>query len=108
MKEVINRGGEKISPRLVEQVLLEHPAIAQAVVFGIPHSVLGETIAAAVVLKSAEELDQPVQQIRDFVAKRLARFEVPQQIVVVDQIPLGPTGKLNRNGSGPGVGSDGT
>ena len=51
LKEVINRGGEKISPRLVEQVLLEHPAIAQAVVFGVPHSVLGETIAAAVVLK---------------------------------------------------------
>ena len=53
LKEIINRGGEKISPRLVEQVLLEHPAVAQAVVFGIPHSVLGETIAAAVVLNQA-------------------------------------------------------
>lgn len=96
LKEVINRGGEKIAPQLVEQVLLEHPAIAQAVVFGIPHSVLGETVAAAIVLKPGNDPDPPVQQIRDFVAERLARFEVPQQIVMVDEIPLGPTGKLVR------------
>ncbi|CCV10740.1 conserved hypothetical protein [Mesorhizobium sp. STM 4661] len=93
LKDVINRGGEKISPQLVEQVLLEHPAILQAVVFATPHPVLGENIAAAVVLKSAEKRDQ---QIRSFAAKRLARFQVPQRIVFVDQIPLDPTGKLNR------------
>jgi amino acid adenylation domain-containing protein len=96
LKEIINRGGEKISPQLVERVLLEHPAIAQAVVFGVPHSALGENVAAAVVLKPAEKLDQPVHQIRSFVAERLARFRVPQQIVFVDQIPRGPTGKLSR------------
>ena len=96
LNEIVNRGGEKISPAVIEQVLLEHPAIAQAVVFGIPHSVLGETLAAAVVLKPAQTLAQPVRQIRDFVAERLARFERPQRIVVVDQIPLGPTGKVAR------------
>jgi amino acid adenylation domain-containing protein len=96
LKEIINRGGEKISPHLVERVLLEHPAIEQAVVFGVPHSALGENVAAAVVLKPAEELDQPVQHIRNFAAERLARFRVPQQIVLVDQIPRGPTGKLSR------------
>jgi amino acid adenylation domain-containing protein len=96
LKEIINRGGEKISPQLVERVLLEHSAIAQAVVFGVPHSALGENVAAAVVLKAAEGLDQPAQQIRSFVAERLARFRVPQQIVFVDQIPRGPTGKLSR------------
>ena len=96
LKEIVNCGGEKISPAVVEQVLLEHPAVAQAIVFGMPHSVLGETLAAAVVLKPAQTLAQPVREIRDFVADRLARFEVPQQIVIVDQIPLGPTGKLAR------------
>ena len=96
LKEIVNRGGEKISPALVEQVLLEHPAIAQAVVFGVPHAVLGETLAAAVVLEPAQTLAHPARQIGDFAAERLARFEVPQQIVVVDQIPLGPAGKLAR------------
>ena len=96
LKEIINRGGEKVSPQLVERVLLEHPAIAQAVVFGVPHPLLGEVVAAAVVLNPAEPLDQPVQHIRSFVAKQLAGFQVPQQIVFVDQIPCGPTGKLSR------------
>jgi amino acid adenylation domain-containing protein len=96
LRDIINRGGEKISPQLVEGVLLEHPAIAQAVVFGVPHQALGETVAAAVVLKPGEKPDQPVRHIRSFVAKRLAHFRVPQQIVFVDQIPRGPTGKLSR------------
>ena len=96
LKEIINRGGEKIVPGLVEQALLEHPAVAEAAVFGIPHAVLGETVAAAVVLLPGQDLDQPVKQIRDFAATRLARFEVPQQIVIVDQIPLGATGKRSR------------
>jgi amino acid adenylation domain-containing protein len=96
LKEIINRGGEKISPQLVEGVLLEHPAIAQAVVFGVPHPALGETVAAAVVLRPGKKRGQPVQHIRSFVAKRLARFRVPQHIVIVDQIPRSPTGKVNR------------
>lgn len=96
LKDIINRGGEKIAPALVEQVLLEHPAVAKAAVFGVPHAVLGETVAAAIVLKPGKHLDAPVQQIGDFAAKRLARFEVPQQIIVVDRVPLGPAGKLSR------------
>jgi amino acid adenylation domain-containing protein len=96
LNEVINRGGEKVPPQLVEQVLLEHPAIAEAVVFGIPHPVLGETVAAAIVLKPGNDPGPSVQQVRDFAAERLARFEVPQRIVVVDRIPLGSTGKLAR------------
>ncbi|RVB78743.1 MULTISPECIES: non-ribosomal peptide synthetase [unclassified Mesorhizobium] len=96
LKDIINHGGEKISPRLVEQILLQHAAIGQAVVFGVPHPVLGETVAAAVVLKAGQKQFTPVQQIRGFVAERLARSKVPQWIVVVDEIPADSSGKVNR------------
>ncbi len=104
LKEIINRGGEKISPRQVEEVLLEHPAIAQAITFAIPHSVLGETVAAAIVLKQGFESSesgeifhkQLIQVIREFLAKRLTYFKVPQEIVIVDEIPKCPRGKIQR------------
>ena len=96
LKDIINRGGEKISPLLVEQVLLQHPAIDQAMAFGVPHPVLGETVAAAIVLKPGHP-QFAIDQIRDFVADRLARSKVPQRIVVVDEIPVNSSGKLNRN-----------
>ncbi|HVN77934.1 MAG TPA: AMP-binding protein, partial [Terriglobia bacterium] len=109
LKEIINRGGEKISPREVEEVLLGHPAVAQAVTFPVAHSTLGEDVAAAIVLKSGVQMgcsQQPndrgleplIQEIRQFAATRLAGFKVPQQIVIVDEIPIGPTGKLQRIG----------
>jgi acyl-CoA synthetase (AMP-forming)/AMP-acid ligase II len=96
LKEIINRGGEKISPREVDEVLMDHPAIQQCVTFAMPHPKLGEEVAAAVVLregKSAEESD-----IRSFVGEHLADFKVPKKVLILDEIPKGATGKLQRIG----------
>ncbi|MEZ5666150.1 MAG: acyl--CoA ligase [Alphaproteobacteria bacterium] len=98
LKEMINRGGEKIAPREVDEVLMDHPAVAQAVTFAVPHDKLGEEVAAAVVLK-ADAADAPdAQALRAFVAQRLADFKVPRTVLIVDEIPKGPTGKLQRIG----------
>ena len=96
LKEIINRGGEKISPREVDEVLMDHPAVAQAVTFAVPHDKLGEDVAAAVVLKSAEAASE--KELGGFAKQRLARFKVPRKIIVVDEIPKGATGKLQRIG----------
>jgi len=96
LKEIINRGGEKISPREIDEVLLEHPDVAQAVAFAVPHITLGEDLAAAVVLKANAQVE--AKELRDFVFKHLADFKVPSQIVIVNDIPKGPTGKLQRIG----------
>ena len=96
LKEIINRGGEKISPREVDEVLLGHPAIAQAVAFAMPHAKLGEDVAAAVVLR--EGADAGEREIRSYAAERIAAFKVPRRILIVDEIPKGPTGKLQRIG----------
>jgi acyl-CoA synthetase (AMP-forming)/AMP-acid ligase II/acetyltransferase-like isoleucine patch superfamily enzyme/acyl carrier protein len=96
LKELISRGGEKIAPKEVDEVLLQHPAVAQAVVFAVPHPTLGEDVAAAVVLKEGATV--PEREVRDFVAARLADFKVPQQIVFVRELPRGSTGKLQRIG----------
>jgi acyl-CoA synthetase (AMP-forming)/AMP-acid ligase II len=96
LKEIINRGGEKISPREVDEVLLDHPAVAQAVTFALPHDKLGEEVAAAVVLKEGAAAGD--RELRDFVAGRLADFKVPRKIVFLPEIPKGATGKLQRIG----------
>jgi acyl-CoA synthetase (AMP-forming)/AMP-acid ligase II len=96
LKEIINRGGEKISPREVDEVLLDHPAIAQVVTFAVPHPKLGEDVAAAVVLADGSDADE--QSIRAFVAERLAAMKVPRKIVFLDEIPKGATGKIQRIG----------
>jgi acyl-CoA synthetase (AMP-forming)/AMP-acid ligase II len=96
LKEIINRGGEKISPREVDEVLMDHPAVAQVVTFAVPHDKLGEEVAAAVVLREGQSADS--KQLREFVATRLADFKVPRKIVLLDEIPKGPTGKLQRIG----------
>jgi acyl-CoA synthetase (AMP-forming)/AMP-acid ligase II/acyl carrier protein len=96
IKELINRGGEKISPREIDEVLLDHPAVAQAVAFAIPDKRLGEEVAAAVVLR--ENLGLTEKALREFAATRLADFKVPKRVVILDQIPKGPTGKLQRIG----------
>lgn len=96
LKEIINRGGEKISPREVDDVLMTHPAVAQAVVFAIPHDKLGEDVAAAIVLREGEEASD--KDIRAFAAERLAAFKVPRKIVLLEEIPKGATGKLQRIG----------
>ena len=94
LKEIINRGGEKISPLEVDGVLLDHPAIAQVVTFALPHPKLGEEVAAAVVLKA----DATERDIRDFAAERMADFKVPRKVIIMDEIPKGATGKMQRIG----------
>lgn len=96
LKEIINCGGEKVSPREVDEVLLDHPAVRQAVTFAMPHRMLGEDVAAAIVL--AENKTADAREIRDFAAERLAPFKVPGRVVFLDEIPKGPTGKLQRIG----------
>ena len=96
LKEIINRGGEKISPLEVDDVLMDHPAVSQAVTFAMPHRSLGEEVAAAVVLREGAESGQ--DDIRRFAAARLAAFKVPRRVVVLDEIPKGATGKLQRIG----------
>ncbi|AZV80167.1 AMP-dependent synthetase [Parasedimentitalea marina] len=96
LKEIINRGGEKISPLEVDGVLLDHPAIAQVVTFAIPHPKLGEEVAAAVVLRDGQ--DATDQEIRTFAATRIADFKVPRKVIILDEIPKGATGKMQRIG----------
>ncbi|MEQ8697530.1 MAG: acyl--CoA ligase [Bauldia litoralis] len=96
LKEIINRGGEKISPREVDEILMDHPAVAQVVTFGMPHAKLGEDVAAAVVLREGAETSE--QAIRDFCATRLADFKVPRKVLILEEIPKGATGKLQRIG----------
>jgi acetyltransferase-like isoleucine patch superfamily enzyme/acyl carrier protein len=96
LKEIINQGGEKISPSEIDEVLAQHPAVAQVVTFPVPHPTLGENVAAAIVLKQSTKATEV--DLREFAAARLAEFKVPRQILLVDQIPKGPTGKLQRIG----------
>ena len=96
LKEIINRGGEKISPREVDEILMDHPAVAQVVTFGIPHDKLGEEVGAVIVLREGQTLDE--KALREFAAKKLADFKVPRKILFMDEIPKGATGKLQRIG----------
>jgi amino acid adenylation domain-containing protein len=95
-KEIINRGGEKISPREIDEVLLGHPAVAQAIAFSIPSRQLGEEVGAAVVLH--EDASASDTDIQEFAAGRLADFKVPRRIVFLRELPKGPTGKPLRIG----------
>lgn len=96
LKEIINRGGEKVSPREVDEVLMDHPAVRQVVTFAMPHDKLGEDVAAAVVLREGAQASE--KDLREFVGSRLAAFKVPRKIVFLDEIPKGATGKLQRIG----------
>ena len=103
IKEIINRGGEKIGPLEIDAVLVSHPAVAQAVTFGVPDTRLGEEVAAAVVIEPGAE-DVTERELQDFVVQQLAPFKVPRKIVFVDEIPKGATGKLQRIGLGDRLG----
>ena len=92
IKELINRGGEKISPLEVDAVLLAHPAVAEAATFGAPDAKYGEEVHAAVVLKAAATAEELLAHCRD----RLADFKVPKVLHVVTELPKGPTGKVQR------------
>jgi acyl-CoA synthetase (AMP-forming)/AMP-acid ligase II len=92
IKELINRGGEKISPLEVDAALLTHPAVAEAAAFGWPDAKYGEEVHAVVVLKS----DATPAHIQAHCGARLADFKVPKVIHVVKELPKGPTGKVQR------------
>jgi acyl-CoA synthetase (AMP-forming)/AMP-acid ligase II len=92
IKEMINRGGEKIAPREIDEVLLQHPAVGEAVAFGSPHPTWGEEVAAAVVLKGpATE-----KELIAFARERLADYKVPRRLFIVEKIPRTATGKIQR------------
>ncbi|MEM9108392.1 MAG: AMP-binding protein, partial [Pseudomonadota bacterium] len=92
IKQLINRGGEKINPQEVDDALLEHPQVDEAAVFTVPHKTLGEDIAAAVVLK------EPISAValRAYLADRISSFKIPGQITFVDRLPRNPVGKIDR------------
>lgn len=94
VKEVINRGGEKVTPNEVDNALKEHPAVSEAAAFGVPHGVLGEDVAAAVTLKAGSEASEG--DLRLFASERLAPHKVPSRIFFVDALPKGPSGKILR------------
>jgi oxalate---CoA ligase len=94
LKDIINRGGEKISPAEVDEVLLNHPAIEQAITFPVPHPTLGEDVGAAVVPRQGAMVSGT--EIREYVVARLSGFKVPQRVLIVAEIPKGPTGKIQR------------
>jgi acyl-CoA synthetase (AMP-forming)/AMP-acid ligase II len=96
IREIINRGGEKVAPQEVDEVLREHPAVAEAVTFAVTHATLGEDVAAAVVLRP-HRVATP-KDIRQFAIGRIAEFKVPRQVLIVTEIPKGPTGKVQRIG----------
>ena len=96
LKEIINRGGEKISPREVDEILMDHPAVAQVVCFGMPHAKLGEEVAAVVVLREGAAATE--RELAAYVATRAADYKVPKKILFMDEIPKGATGKLQRIG----------
>jgi acyl-CoA synthetase (AMP-forming)/AMP-acid ligase II/thioesterase domain-containing protein/acyl carrier protein len=93
--EFINRGGEKISPVEVDQVLLAHPGVAEAVAFSVPHTKLGEDVAAAVVRREGASVTEA--ELQQFAARRLAVHKLPRRILFLDKLPLGPTGKVQRS-----------
>jgi len=92
IKELINRGGEKISPREIDEVLLAHPAVAEAVSFGVPHGTWGEEVAAAVVVRQSVSEDDLIEYCR----AHLAEYKRPKQIHITDAIPRTATGKVQR------------
>jgi acyl-CoA synthetase (AMP-forming)/AMP-acid ligase II len=103
IKELINRGGEKISPHEVEDALLQHPAVTEAVAFSLPDAKYGETVGAVVVLTA----DATEDELRAWCGNRLAPFKVPVRIVAMDAIPKGPTGKIQRRTMAERIGAAG-
>jgi acyl carrier protein len=91
---LINRGGEKIAPLEVDQALLSHPEVAQAAAYALPHPRLGEDVAAAVILRPGAGVTP--EALREFLSDKLAPFKIPRRIVVVDQLPKGISGKVQR------------
>ncbi len=96
IKEIINRGGEKISPKEVDEVFMKHSKVSKAISFSVKHPKLGEDISLAVVLKNKKSCKP--NELKDFAQNQLARFKIPKNIYIVDEIPVGATGKIQRIG----------
>jgi long-chain acyl-CoA synthetase len=91
-KDMIIRGGYNVYPREIEEVLYEHPAVAEAAVIGIPHDELGEEVAAVVALKEGQKAG--ADELRDHVKEQVAAYKYPRRVFFVDELPKGPTGKI--------------
>jgi long-chain acyl-CoA synthetase len=91
-KDLIIRGGYNVYPREIEEVLYEHPAIAEAAVIGLPHPSLGEEVGAAVALKPGVVIT--AEELRDYVKAQVAAYKYPRHVWIVDALPKGPTGKI--------------
>lgn len=97
LKEMINRGGEKIAPLEIDDVILTHPKVNVAVAFGVPHDILGETVNCAVVLNDNNcDINKIKQEIIDLCKKKLAKYKVPEKIFISDDVPRTATGKIQR------------
>ena len=96
IKEIINKGGEKISPLEIDDEIMKHESVFQGITFPIVHNKLGEEVAAAIVLKNNHQLSE--QELKEFLRNKLAPFKIPQKIIFLDEIPKGKTGKLQRIG----------
>ena len=102
-KDLIIRGGYNVYPREVEEVLYEHPAVAEAAVIGIAHAELGEEIGAAVALKPGAQ--EAPEELQSFVRDRLAAYKYPRSVWLVEALPKGPTGKILRRAVEPPPGA---
>jgi len=93
-KEMIIRGGYNVYPREIEEVLYEHPAVAEAAVIGVPHPALGEEVGAAVALKPGAVIT--AEELRDYVKGQVAAYKYPRHVWIMDALPKGPTGKIQK------------
>jgi long-chain acyl-CoA synthetase len=93
-KDLIIRGGYNVYPREIEEVIYEHPAVAEAAVIGLPHASLGEEVAAAVALKPGAAVT--AEELRDYVKSQVAAYKYPRHVWFVDALPKGPTGKIQK------------
>jgi len=94
MRELINRGSEKIAPVEIDHALMRHPQVTEAAAYAVPHPRLGEDVAAAVVLQKGANVT--ADELRELLAAHLAAFKIPRRIDIVDQLPKGVTGKVQR------------
>ncbi|HVL08545.1 MAG TPA: long-chain fatty acid--CoA ligase, partial [Burkholderiaceae bacterium] len=94
LKELIIKGGENIAPREIDEVLLQHPAVLEAAAIGLPDPNYGQEIHAAVVLKPETQVSE--EDLRVFCLERLGKYKTPQCIRILDDLPKGPSGKVQR------------
>lgn len=94
LQELINKGGEKISPIELDNVLARHPAVSEAVSFAVPDEMYGQEVGVAIVLKPNQKLDE--KELKAWVADKLAKFKVPKKVYFTDNMPKTATGKIQR------------